>query len=219
MGEDAAWRLEPRGHQKSRPINRMETQDVFTYHVQVGRPKGRKILTFEFRVPDRGDVVDERIEPNINHVFGVARHRDSPAEASAGDRQIAQAAQDKADDLVAPAARRDRIGVRLVIGQEAVLPRREAEKIVLLFNPFDFGASRRFAIDELAFVVKSFVTDRIPSSKVPEIDLTAAFEFPPQRLDTANVARLGSADEIVVADVQQPRHLTESRGIAIGELT
>src|SRR5262249_61872616 len=49
---------------------------------------------------------DEGVEPDINDVARIARHRDAPAEAGARDRQVAQTALDEADDLVSARARK-----------------------------------------------------------------------------------------------------------------
>src|SRR6202040_2549437 len=136
--------------------------------------ESRKLWTFGVRITDRGDVVGQRVEPYINDVVGVARDWNSPAEAGARDRQVAQARLNKADDLVAPAARRDRIRICIVIGQEPVLPRRKPKKVVFLLQPFDLGPARRLPINQFTLVVKRLVAHRIPPGKAPEINLAAA---------------------------------------------
>src|SRR5262249_21126712 len=80
------------------------------------------------------------------------------------------------------------------------------------------GPARRPAVDELALIVKSFVAHRIPAGKSPEINRAAVFELLPEGLDAANVARLGGAYEVVIADAEQPRHVAEAGGIAVGQL-
>ena len=117
MGEDAARRLETGRHQKSRPIDRVEPHDILADDVKIGGPESRKLRAFGVRIAGRGEIIGQSVEPHIDHVVGVARDRNSPAEAGSRDRQVAQAALDKADDLVPPAARRDRIRVRVVKSQ------------------------------------------------------------------------------------------------------
>src|SRR5260370_23261948 len=94
--------------------------------------------------------------------MGVARDWNPPGEAGSRDRQVAQARLYKADDLVAPAARRDGIRVRVIIGQQPLLPRREPGKVVLLFHPLALGARRRLPVHHLALVVTSLVAHRLP---------------------------------------------------------
>src|SRR6516165_891358 len=173
---------------------------------------------FSIGVADRSDVVSQGVEPYIDHVLGIPRHWDAPAKAGARDRQIAQTGFDKADHLVTPAARGDRIGVRVVMSQQPVLPGGKPKEVILFFEPFDLGPGRRLPFDEFALVIKRLVAHRVPSGKGPEIDLAAALELLPDRLDGAGMAWFGGTDEIVIADAEQPRHLEEARGIAVSQL-
>src|SRR6185312_125949 len=101
----------------------------------------------------------------------------APREAGARDRQIVEPALDEAHHLVAARARRDEFGMALVMVEKAVLPRGEAEEIILLLDPFDFGAGRRLAGDELALVVERLVANRIPAGELAEIDFAAPREL------------------------------------------
>src|SRR6266436_2376286 len=74
------------------------------------------------------------------------------------------------------------------------------------------------AIDELAFVVEGLVAHRIPAGKPAEIDLAATLQLAPQRLDAAYMTRLGGADEVIIADVQETRHLLPGGRDAVDEL-
>ena len=71
MGEDAARRLEPGGHQEGRPIDRVKAQDVLADHVQIGGPEGCKLAALAIGIADRGDVVGQRVEPDIHDVRGL----------------------------------------------------------------------------------------------------------------------------------------------------
>src|SRR5207249_8360627 len=100
----------------------------------------------------------------------------------------------------------------LVPGQEPVLPRRKPEEEIVLLQPLDISAGRRKLLaagtrEQLALIVEGFVAHRIPAGKAAEIDLAAPLQFAPQRLDAADMALLGRSDEVVVADVEKPRHL------------
>src|SRR5258708_18673325 len=140
---------------------------------------------------------------------GIAGHRDAPAEAGARDGEVAQAALDEAHHLVAPRARRDEVRVLVVEFEQPVLPRRQAEEIILLLDPFDLGAGRRATADELALVIEGFVAHGVPAGEAAEIDLAAPLQLLPQRLYTPHMAWLCRADEIVAADIHQPRHVAE----------
>ena len=58
MGEDAARRFEPGGHQKGRPVDRVKAQNILTDHVKIGGPIRLKTRIFGIRIAERGDVVD-----------------------------------------------------------------------------------------------------------------------------------------------------------------
>src|SRR5216684_7530673 len=87
----------------------------------------------------------------------------------------------------------------------------------MLLEPFDLGPGRRLSVDQFAFGVKRLVAHRIPPGKAAEIDLAAALQLLPQRLHPADVALLGGADEIVIADVEEARHVAPRRGDAVAE--
>ena len=189
MGKYPTRRFESGSHQKGRPIDRMKAQDILADNMKNCRPKDCKIWIVSVGITQRRDVVRQRVEPYINHVPGIARHRNAPAEAGARDRQILKPAFDEADDLVAPAARRDRIGMSLVIGKQPILPGGKPEEVILLLNPFDLGTGWRLPVDKFALVVERFIAHRIPAGEAAEIDLPAAFQFLPQIACTAAIWR------------------------------
>ncbi len=179
--------------------------------------KRRKLVALGVGIAHGGEIVGERVEPDIHDVLGIARHRDAPGEAGARDRQIVEAAADEAHHLVAARARRDEVGIALVMREQPLLPRRQAEEIIFLLHPFDFGAGRRLAVEQFALVEERLVAHRIPAGELAEIDFAAALQLVPQRLARADVARLGGADEIVVGDVHELRHGAEILRHAVAE--
>src|SRR5690242_12476220 len=223
MRKYAARRHEIGGHQKCRPVHRMKAQDVLTYHVQIGRPKRWEIGIVYFGIAECGDVVGERVEPDIDDMSRISGDRYAPAETRARDRQVLQSATHKADDFIAAAARSDRVGMGVIPGQQAVLPSGQPEKIVFLLEPFDFRPAWRQlravrSVQKLALVVERLVAHRVPSGKPPEIDFAAVFEFAPQCLYAADMTRLGRANEIVVADIQKTPYVAERAGNFVREL-
>ena len=79
----------------------MEFQDVFADDMNVGGPESEfRVASFEFRVEGGksyqhgriavrggdGDVVDQRIEPDIGDVVPVERQRNAPIQARGGPR-------------------------------------------------------------------------------------------------------------------------------------
>ena len=201
MGENAARHRDAGRHQEGRPIHGVETHDVLADHVQVGRPVFAEFLAVGIGIADGGDVIGQRIDPHIHDVLGIARHRDAPVEGRARDRQILQAAANKACDFVHALARQHEIGHVAVELEQLVGESWTAEKIALLLDPFDRRALRAEPLalvvePRLALVVIGLVAHRVPAGIFVEIDIAGRLHALPDRLRGTVMARLGGADDI-----------------------
>ena len=217
MREHAPGRLQPGGEQEGRPEDRMEAQDVLADDMHVRRPEGAVGLGSGVGVAERGHVVGQRVQPDVDHVLGIVRHRDAPGEAGARYREVLQAALDEADHFVAARGRQDEVRALLVEPQQWLLPGREAKEVARLLDPFDRRPGRRHAAYQLALGEVGLVAHRVPAGIAAEIDLIAPHQLAPERLHAGEVARLGGADEIVVADRHDAGQLAEPAGDAVGE--
>ena len=187
VGEHALRRREAGRHQEGRPEHAMEADDVLADHVQVGRPVLPQRVA-GVGIAALGDVVGERVEPDVHDVLGIAGHRHAPGEAGARHREVLQPALDEAQDLVAPAVRPDEARVLLVERQQPVGPGRELEEVRRLLDPLDLGAGRDgaalavladlgLALDEVGLVAH-----RVPAGILAEIDVARCDQLLPQRL-------------------------------------
>src|SRR6185437_6292508 len=96
------------------------------------------------------------------------RHRHSPAEGRARDREVPETGPDEADDLVAPAFGLNEFRVGLVELQQPVLVGGKPKKVALLLHPFDGRARRRellaiVAGAQLRFVEIGLIAYRVPT--------------------------------------------------------
>ena len=200
----------------------MEADDVLADHVQVGRPVLPQRIA-GVGIAALGDVVGERVQPDVHDVLGIARHRHAPREAGARHREVLQAALHEAHDLVAPAVRPDEARVLLVEREQPVGPGRELEEIRRLLDPLDLGAGRDgaalavladlgLALDEVGLVAH-----RVPAGILAEIDVARCDELLPQRLAGGVVPRLGRADEVVGAVVHLADQIAERLAHLVGE--
>ena len=121
----------------------MEAHNFFADHVHVGGPVFVVLALIRRAIAEGGDVVGERIEPNVDHVLGIARHGDAPGKCAAADGEIAQASFDKGEHFVAPCFGADEIGLAGVEVDQLLLEGRELEKIVLLFHRLGGAAAFR----------------------------------------------------------------------------
>ena len=82
------------------------------------RSAGQNFLYFAVVVgspAERGDVVGERVEPDVDDVLFVAGDGDAPVEAGAGDGEVAQAALDEAMTSLRRGLGADELRVGLVV--------------------------------------------------------------------------------------------------------
>src|SRR5258708_24854843 len=103
MCSDGFGQRQVSGQQKRGPVDAVLPGDLLAHDVEVGRP-----VSFELLLPggvvaavaDRGHVVRESVEPDIDDVFlfclggGGLRDGYSPGEAGAGDGEVAEVARD-----------------------------------------------------------------------------------------------------------------------------
>ena len=222
MAEYALRRVESGTHQEGRPIDRVEAQNIFTHHVNIGRPILCIFFVFRIRKADASDVVGKRVEPHVHNMGVVPRDRDAPLERGAADREVPQAATHEGDHLVAPGLRADEIRVVLVMLEQPVLPGRQPEEIGRLLDPLDLRARGRDLlavgrIGQLGLGIEGLVAHRVPTGVAARIDLARLHEPVPQYLAGALMARLGGADEIVVGEVEHAGQLAEVLRYLVGE--
>ena len=66
-------------HEHGRPDDAVEPDDLLAYEMNVGRP----VFVIQFRivrVAESGDIVRQGVEPDVDHVLFVDRHRYAPVE-------------------------------------------------------------------------------------------------------------------------------------------
>jgi hypothetical protein len=83
----------------------VETGDAFADDMHIRRPEP---LIPCFGVSGGGEVVDERVEPDVDGLLRVAGKRDAPVEPLPGDRDILETTLQQPQHLVAPDLRIDR---------------------------------------------------------------------------------------------------------------
>ena len=220
VGKDALGQREPGGHQEGRPVDGMEADDVLADDMGVGRPVLGAGPVRVGEVAGRGDIVRQRVHPDIHHMGGIVRDLDPPVERGARDRQVLQSRLDEGDYLVAPFRRTDEIGIVGVMLEQLFLIGRQLEEIALLLDPFDRRAlwAVAYAIVAefgLGLLVIGLVPDRIPPGVAALVDVAVIGHPVPNLPAGFVVARLGGADEIVVGSVKKLSHLAEFVGIPL----
>ena len=218
MGRDALRQRQSRCHQECRPIHAMETHNLFADHVHVGRPEFVVLARVGRAVSQSGDVVRQRVEPDIDHMLWVIRHRNAPRKGAAADREIAQAALHEGEHFITTRLGSDEFGLLGVKLDKAILKGREFEKIILLFNGFGgaaaFGAGRARANR----IHIELVRDAVLAGVVALVNETGILDALPQSLHALLMARRGGADVIVVTQPHAVPQRAEFGGDLIGKL-
>ncbi|MCY1232635.1 hypothetical protein D9M72_451370 [compost metagenome] len=207
MGKDALGQRQAGRYQESRPIDCVEADDVLADHMDVGWPELGAWTLGIVEIAGRGDVVRQRVDPDIHHVRRVVRNLDAPVEGGARNREILEARFHERNHLVAAFGRTDEIRIFLIVLQELVLIGGEAEEVALLLDPFD-GRSLRAVADAivaqfgLVLLVVGFVPHRVPAGVGILVEVARLAHANPDVLRRIVMALLGRADEVVVGRIQ-----------------
>src|SRR6185312_1965083 len=204
MHQYGRWQRNPRREQHSRPVDRMEADDILAEHMC---PVGilLPIMLIEravVAIAQRRDVVAERIVPDVDHLRGVAGNRDAPAVGALArprDAEILQAAPDEAEYLVLACLRDDSQRIRGDQRLQLLGVAREAEEVVLLLHYlWRDVVNRAEAIYQLILAVEQLAADAVQPTIVALVDVAVARARLPQLVDAGHVARIGAgADEVV----------------------
>ena len=224
MHDDPLGQRRAGRHQKGRPEDRVKTRDVLTDHMGVGRPEFLP-LPLPREPSGRGDVVRQRVDPDVADVMGARlrarRDRNAPVEGRPRDREILEPALHEGDHLVLIVFRGHEARIGLVMGQKLLAIGREPKEPALLLYPFDRRAGgRKFfvvAFGKLAFVEIGLVAHRIPAGVFGEVNVAVGLHAPPDVEHGLLVAGLRRAHDVVGAGVQDLAHMLELRGGAVGE--
>ncbi len=208
MAEHLPRQRQPRAHQHRRPDDRVEPCNVFADDVQVGRPPLRE---HRLVCPEAGGggVIDQRVEPDIDHARRIVRHRDAPRLSGAADRDVVEAGFEQLENLVAAGVRLHEFRMRREVRDERVAVLREAEEVVLLLDPLDGAVQRALPVHQVLVLLERLAADAVPSLVEPLVDVTLRGDQAHQLLDRRLVARLGRPDEVVVGDVEEIPGLAE----------
>ena len=193
----------------------METGNVLADHVKIRRPPA-----FEQRlvraVADSGDVVDERIHPDVDHARRVVGHRDAPQLPGAAHRDVFESRFDQSQNLVATNVRYGEVCVLRKVSTEGFLVFRQTEEIVLLAQPLRLGpVNRTQAVDEVLLLLERFAGDAVPPFVVSFVDVAGLRHPPHELLYPGLVSGFGCPDEVVERDIEAAPDLDEFDGHAI----
>ena len=219
-------------HKHGGPDHAMETNDVLAHDVVLGGPAVRELGTRLGRIDTithGGHVVEKRIEPDVGHMTLVKRHRNTPVKARAAHRKIVKAALDKATDLVHAERGLDKIGMLVIELEQFILERGKLEEVGLLLHALERTMAVGAQVLTLATVLLvalldlglgevGLVGNAIPTVVAALVQVARFLHALPEVLHGMTLAWLGSADKIVIGDLELFPKVLEVRSLAIGPL-
>jgi hypothetical protein len=157
--------------------------DVFSHHLKIGWPGcGGSVCRSGGRIPGYSEIIYQCLKPDVHGVVRVVRHWDSPRKSIlwARNRQIfLHIAFEEAQNFLTSGRRVYRIWVVFYMLKQLVAECRQAEHVVFLLGPFDWGpgldgnvtGSKNFAhwgnFHDLGVGVEAFICDGVPSGVFP----------------------------------------------------
>ena len=212
MHEQMTRDLDLGRHQHRRPDHAVELEDVLADQMEVRRPVARGQVLALARIGERGDVVEQRVEPHIEDLALVPRRLHSPAQPRACARDVLEPLPDEAHGLVEALARQHEVRPLLVVGKP--------EEVVVLLLPgqHDLVDRALVAVEDLQLGLEVGTARAVPALVGAGIDLATVVEALHELLDGGAVLGVRRADEEVVRGVHPLDHLLEVHDVAIREL-
>ena len=224
MGVDTAGKRQVKGHEDGGPDHRMEPEDLLADDVVVGGPVLASLgkgVAVGFAEPQGGDVVHQRVDPDVDHVLGIVGHRHAPREVRAADGDVLKPLAQSAEHFVAPRLGADEVrllGKKLL---EPLLEGTETEVVIALF-----GANQWLVVHGglvLEFLGLGLGDVLLLAFVVPALELAQVHDAGVDKpldeiLHLPSMTRLGRSDEIVVGGTQQRENSLELRGVVVGKL-
>ena len=236
MDPDLPWRLDPGAHEHRRPDDRMEPGDVLADDVEVGRPPFRESLWI-VREAGARDVVDQRVEPDVDHAcLGVPRavlplrrlavlgerKRDAPMEGFAADRDVVEALAQEREHLILAVLGLDPVRVRLEMREQPVPVGRQPEEPVPLGQPLELDVRVVRAAHPVRRLVQvgrrlEALVRAVPALVLAEVDVTVRIRAADHLLRGAAVVGIGRPDEPIGRDEELVLRVGEQLDHAIDE--
>ena len=205
VAENLLWQRNAGSEQDRWPDHRVEARDVFADNVHVRWPEFL-VETVVVRAPaEGGDIVGEGVEPDVDDVLFVDRHRNAPVEGGAGDAEIFEPALDEVHHFIAAAFRHDEVWMLVDVFQELILVVAHLEEIAFFREYLCFLAAVRavVTVDQLQIGEKGFAACAVVAAVGRFVDVAFFVDDLEELLHRFDVVVVGSADEFVVVDEER----------------
>ena len=171
------------------------------------------------RVRERGGVVDERVDPDVDRLARVPGQRYAPVDGLARDRDVLQTALDVRSHLVEARLGQHERRIRGIALEQRIGVGGEAEeRVALLREDRDGAVLRAAAVDEVVLVVERLARRAVEAGVRALVEVAALAHALHEALHEGLVLGIGRADEEVVGRLDVVGELAEARRDRVGPL-
>ena len=191
-------------HEHGGPDDGVEADDLLADEVHVRGPVFVVVVILLIHEAERRGVVEQRVDPDVDHMARVEIDRHTPGEAGTGDAEVFEARIDEVvDHLVDAGLGLEKVGRRQQLTHAAGVFG-EAEEIGFLRRVVDFAAAvGAFAVLELALGPEALTGGAVFALVFALIDIAVLIHLAEDLLDGLHMIIVRRADEAVVGDVHQ----------------
>ena len=218
MAEDGLRQRQTERHQEDRPIDRVKADDILADHVQIGGPEFiEQLRGFAAAfVADAGDVVRERVEPDVYDVLRIEVDRNAPLERRAGHTEILQTRQQEVvHHLVSARNGLDEVRMLVDVVDELRRVLAHLEEVRLLLGGLHVSAAvRALTVLELRGREERLARDAVHALVVALVDVALVVHVFEDLLDRLHMVFVRRADKAVVARADEvPKPLDLPRDV------
>lgn len=207
----ARRRRQPRAEQERRPVHRVKAQDVLAQQVLSNGGAPAPVALEErggLRKSERRQVAGERVEPDVDDLRSIARHRDAPvarALSAARHAQVLQPACDEAGHFVVALGGHDAQPLGFQEVSQLVCVARQAKEPVLLADLLQgLAVHAAAAADGVGFLQERLAAGAVASRILARVQIAVRGAAPPQLPHRGRVTRVARGVQVVVQrDVQR----------------
>ena len=209
-------------HQEDRPIDGVEAQNVLTDDVNVSRPIFFEVLALLFKAlvgvkANGGNVVGQRVKPNVNHVLVVKVNGNTPLKGGTGNAKILQTClEEVVYHFLFAKLGLNEIGVFLDVLHQTVGIFAHFEEVSFFFCLRELAtAVGALAVSGLCVGKEGLAGSAVPTLVFALVNVALLVKFLKDLLYSRLVIIVGGADEIIVANVHFVPQLANFAGYTV----
>ena len=213
MAKHLLGQRQPQRVEHNRPDNGMEADNFLADQMDIRRPVLLEQRVIVRAVAQRGNVIAQRVNPDVHRVLLVERDRNAPLDGRAADAQVFQPrTEEVVQHLVGAAGGLDEVRMLLDVLNQPFGVLLQAEEVGFFTRLFHRAAAvRAAAVLELQFRPEGFAGRAVPALVFRLVDVALIVQLLENFLHALDVAVIGRADEVAVINVHQLPQILDAR--------